>query len=194
VRKLLSNHIDHIVLTVSDIEKTTQFYEVALGFEREFFRGPEGQPRHALKFGKQKINLQDRTTDTPTKAQHPTFGSGDFCLIAAVPLDEVLNTPARGKNRDRSRTGGTARRSRRAAIYLLPRPGRKSHRGGRVRRGGLTILNSRHCPEPEKPGGTGTRASPEFVDRRNEPWRNRTSNLLIKSQSRKPARLLYFFG
>jgi len=90
VQKLLADHIDHIVLTVSDIEKTTQFYEAALGFEREFFHGPEGQPRHALKFGKQKINLQDRTTHTPTKAQHPTFGSGDFCLIAAVPLDEVL--------------------------------------------------------------------------------------------------------
>ena len=41
MRKPLANHIDHIVLTVSDIEKTTQFYEVALGFEREFFRGPE---------------------------------------------------------------------------------------------------------------------------------------------------------
>jgi catechol 2,3-dioxygenase-like lactoylglutathione lyase family enzyme len=90
VRKSLAKHIDHIVLTVNDIEKTTQFYERALGFEREFFRGPEGQPRHALKFGEQKINLQDRTTDTPTKAEHPTFGSGDFCLIAAVPLDEVL--------------------------------------------------------------------------------------------------------
>ncbi|MGB7542043.1 MAG: VOC family protein, partial [Burkholderiales bacterium] len=34
--------------------------------------------------------LQDRTTDTPTKAKTPTFGSGDFCLIAAVPLDQVL--------------------------------------------------------------------------------------------------------
>jgi len=90
VRKLLSNHSDFFVIAAAATEKTTEFYEVALGFEREFFRGPEGQPRHALKFGKQKINLQDRTTDTPTKAQHPTFGSGDFCLIAAVPLDEVL--------------------------------------------------------------------------------------------------------
>jgi catechol 2,3-dioxygenase-like lactoylglutathione lyase family enzyme len=90
VRRLLADHIDHIVLTVSDIEKTTQFYEAALGFEREFFRGPEGQPRYALKFGTQKINLQDRTTDTPTKALFPAFGSGDFCLISAVPLDEVI--------------------------------------------------------------------------------------------------------
>jgi catechol 2,3-dioxygenase-like lactoylglutathione lyase family enzyme len=34
--------------------------------------------------------LQDRTTDTPTKALFPAFGSGDFCLISAVPLDEVI--------------------------------------------------------------------------------------------------------
>lgn len=37
-----------------------------------------------------KINLQDRATDTASKAQAPIFGSGDFCLIAAVPLQEVL--------------------------------------------------------------------------------------------------------
>jgi catechol 2,3-dioxygenase-like lactoylglutathione lyase family enzyme len=87
---VLADRIDHIVLTVSDIEASLQFYERALGFEREFFRGPDGQPRHALRFGEQKINLQDRRTDTPTKAHHPTLGSGDFCLIAAVPLDAVV--------------------------------------------------------------------------------------------------------
>jgi catechol 2,3-dioxygenase-like lactoylglutathione lyase family enzyme len=83
------DRIDHIVLTVTDIEATTRFYERALGMEREFFRGPEGQPRHALRFGNQKINLQDRATETPTQARAPTFGSGDFCLIAAVPLGRV---------------------------------------------------------------------------------------------------------
>ena len=81
---------DHLVLTVNDIEATTRFYERILGFEREFFRGPEGQPRYSLHFGRQKINLQDRATETPTKARVPTFGSGDFCLIAAVPLDDVI--------------------------------------------------------------------------------------------------------
>ena len=86
---LLADHIDHIVLTVADIEATTQFYERALGFTRETFRGPDGQQRFALKFGRHKINLQDRSTVTPTKAQHPTLGAGDFCLIATVPLDEV---------------------------------------------------------------------------------------------------------
>ena len=88
--KALIDRIDHLVLTVTDIEATTVFYERALGMQREFFRGPEGQPRHALLFGSQKINLQDRATETPTKARVPTIGSGDFCLIAGVPLDEVI--------------------------------------------------------------------------------------------------------
>lgn len=86
----LIDRIDHIVLTVTDIEATTRFYERAFGFEREFFRGPEGQPRHAIRFGQYKINLQDRDTETPTKARVPTIGSGDFCLISSVPLDEFI--------------------------------------------------------------------------------------------------------
>jgi catechol 2,3-dioxygenase-like lactoylglutathione lyase family enzyme len=87
---LLVDRIDHIVLTVADIEATTRFYERALKLTRETFRGPGGERRHALKFGQQKINLQDRSTATPTKARQPTFGAADFCLLAAVPLDEVV--------------------------------------------------------------------------------------------------------
>lgn len=86
----LVDRIDHLVLTVRDIEATTRFFERALGLERDFFRGPEGQPRHALRFGSQKINLQDAATQTPTKARAPTLGAGDFCLIAARPIEEVL--------------------------------------------------------------------------------------------------------
>jgi catechol 2,3-dioxygenase-like lactoylglutathione lyase family enzyme len=88
--KILADRFDHIVLTVNDIEETTRFYERVLGFESEVFPGSDGRPRHALRFGKQKINLQDRATDTANKARTPTFGSGDFCLVAAVPLEEVL--------------------------------------------------------------------------------------------------------
>lgn len=86
----LVERIDHIVLTVDDIEVTLSFYERVLKLERELFLGPDGQTRFALTFGKQKINLQDRSTETPTKARVPTFGSGDFCLISAVPLDDVI--------------------------------------------------------------------------------------------------------
>jgi catechol 2,3-dioxygenase-like lactoylglutathione lyase family enzyme len=88
--RALADRLDHIVLTVSDIGESLRFYESALGFERELFRGPEGQPRFALKFGEQKINLQDRSTETPTKAKQPTFGAADFCVITAIPLDEML--------------------------------------------------------------------------------------------------------
>jgi catechol 2,3-dioxygenase-like lactoylglutathione lyase family enzyme len=86
----LADRVDHLVLTVADIEATTKFYERALGLKREVFKGPDGQTRYALKFGTQKINLQDRTTVTPTKARRPTFGSSDFCLIAAAPLTDVI--------------------------------------------------------------------------------------------------------
>jgi len=85
------DRIDHIVLTVTNIELTTQWYELVMGFEREFFVGPEGQPRHALRFGQLKINLQDKATETPTKARVPTIGSGDFCLIASGPLDDFIS-------------------------------------------------------------------------------------------------------
>jgi catechol 2,3-dioxygenase-like lactoylglutathione lyase family enzyme len=89
-QKVLIDRFDHIVLTVSDLEEASKFYQRVLGFEREFFQGPEGQPRYALCFGNQKINLQDRATATPTKAKTPTIGSADFCVIAAIPLDHVL--------------------------------------------------------------------------------------------------------
>jgi catechol 2,3-dioxygenase-like lactoylglutathione lyase family enzyme len=89
--KKMIDRIDHIVLTVTNIELTTQWYELVMGFEREFFVGPEGQPRHALRFGQLKINLQDKATETPTKARVPTIGSGDFCLIASGPLDDFIS-------------------------------------------------------------------------------------------------------
>jgi catechol 2,3-dioxygenase-like lactoylglutathione lyase family enzyme len=55
------------------------------------FQGSDGRPRYALGFGNQKINLQDQATDTVNKAQVPTFGAADFCLIASVPLEQVLD-------------------------------------------------------------------------------------------------------
>ena len=86
----LADRFDHIVLTVNNIETTIIFYERVLGFEKEAFPGSDGTPRYALRFGRNKINLQDRATDVVNKAQSPTFGSGDFCLIAAVPLEQFL--------------------------------------------------------------------------------------------------------
>ena len=47
------SHLDHLVLTVKNIDKTVNFYTKVLGMEKEIFNGT----RVALKFGNQKINL-----------------------------------------------------------------------------------------------------------------------------------------
>jgi len=113
----LIDQLDHIVLTVTDIEATTRFYERALGLERESFSGPEGQPRFALRFGDQKINLQDRTTDTPTKARVPTIGAGDICFVASGPLEHVIaHLEAQGIPID---TGPVARRGARGPLRSI---------------------------------------------------------------------------
>ena len=52
VRKMNIANIDHIVLTVRDINKTVKFYESVLGMVSESFESG----RIALKFGRQKIN------------------------------------------------------------------------------------------------------------------------------------------
>lgn len=89
------DRIDHFVLKVRDIEESLRFYERALGLEREVFHDHGGASRVALRFGRQKINLHDENTIAHPKARVPTPGSGDFCLIAAVPLDEVIARLAR---------------------------------------------------------------------------------------------------
>ena len=45
--------LDHLVLTVTNIEKTVSFYESVLGMKKVIF----GDNRIALIFGNQKINL-----------------------------------------------------------------------------------------------------------------------------------------
>lgn len=46
-------NLDHLVLTVANLESTCRFYSLALGMEIIEF----GENRKALKFGNQKINL-----------------------------------------------------------------------------------------------------------------------------------------
>lgn len=79
------DRVDHFVLTVASIEATCAFYTKALGMEVVEFAGG----RKALSFGRQKINLHERGKEFEPKAQHPTPGSADFCLITSVPIDDV---------------------------------------------------------------------------------------------------------
>jgi catechol 2,3-dioxygenase-like lactoylglutathione lyase family enzyme len=80
------DRIDHIVLTVRDIDATCQFYSRVLGMNTVAF----GAGRVALAFGAQKINLHQAGREFEPKANHPTPGSADICMIAAVPLAQVI--------------------------------------------------------------------------------------------------------
>ena len=80
------SHIDHVVLTVADIDATIGFYERALGMRAVTF----GAGRRALEFGQNKINLHPAGKEFVPHAARPTPGSADLCLIAATPLDSVI--------------------------------------------------------------------------------------------------------
>ena len=80
------SHLDHLVLTVADIETTCQFYQSALNFEVITF----AENRKALLFGSQKINLHEAGKEFEPKALRPTVGSADLCFVAETPIDEVI--------------------------------------------------------------------------------------------------------
>ncbi|WP_345988001.1 VOC family protein [Chryseobacterium sp. Chry.R1] len=79
-------NIDHIVLTVADIEKTISFYTDILGFEAVSF----GDNRKALAFGNQKISLHQKGNEFEPKALHATPGSADLCFIATTDVHDIL--------------------------------------------------------------------------------------------------------
>ena len=80
------DHLDHIVLTTAHTEQCIDFYTRVLGMKLERF----GQGRLALKFGGQKINLHEKGKEFEPKATLAAPGTLDICLIAAVPLKEVI--------------------------------------------------------------------------------------------------------
>ena len=82
---MIIDRLDHLVLTVADIERTCMFYERALGFETLSF----GQGRKALRFGSQKINLHQADKEFLPHAYRPTPGSADLCFITRTPLSVV---------------------------------------------------------------------------------------------------------
>lgn len=79
--------IDHLVLTVADIDTTVAFYESVLGMRPVRF----GEGRTALAFGSQKINLHQAGKEFEPKAANPKPGSADLCFLTRVPLTAVAD-------------------------------------------------------------------------------------------------------
>jgi catechol 2,3-dioxygenase-like lactoylglutathione lyase family enzyme len=81
--------LDHLVLTVADVEASVAFYE-RLGMRGETF----GDGRRALRFGEQKINLHEAGAEFEPYALRPTPGSADLCFLVEDSLDEVARALA----------------------------------------------------------------------------------------------------
>ena len=78
--------IDHIVLTVANLQRTLDFYVRVLGMcEVDFANG-----RKVLAFGSQKINLHVKGEEILPNALNANVGTGDICLLTDTPLESVL--------------------------------------------------------------------------------------------------------
>ncbi len=80
------SHLDHLVLTVADIDATIAFYGRVLGMRAVTF----GNGRKALAFSNQKINLHQVGREFEPKALRPAAGSGDLCFITRTPMAQVI--------------------------------------------------------------------------------------------------------
>ena len=78
--------LDHLVLTVADLNVTLAFYTEVLGMWAERFTPADGSQRWALRFGSQKINLHQAGAEFLPEAAHPTTGSADLCFLSDTPL------------------------------------------------------------------------------------------------------------
>ncbi len=84
---IIIDRLDHLVLTVKDIQATREFYEDILGMEMRSF----GSNRFALHFGNQKLNLHEANNPIDPNVRHATPGSADLCLITETPIAEVIS-------------------------------------------------------------------------------------------------------
>ena len=78
------NNIDHIVIPVSDIKESLNFYTEVLGMEAD-----TSNQRFAVKFGNQKINLHVGKAQFLPAAKYPAFGSADICLLAEGNIEDI---------------------------------------------------------------------------------------------------------
>ena len=78
--------LDHLVLTIRNLDATTAFYCDVLGMQAEQFTPTDGTQRMALKFGAQKINLHVAGAEFKPHADCPEPGSADLCFLSETPL------------------------------------------------------------------------------------------------------------
>src|SRR5665213_2694218 len=84
--------LDHLVINVSDVARSAEWYRKILGMEIKVFDPGEGKtPRTSLIFGNQKINVRPRNADKVEwfTADHEAAGSDDLCFLTAAAPEAV---------------------------------------------------------------------------------------------------------
>jgi catechol 2,3-dioxygenase-like lactoylglutathione lyase family enzyme len=85
--------IDHLVINVSDVARSAEWYRKVLGMEVNVFDPGHGKPpRTSLIFGDQKINVRPRDADKVEwfTADHETAGSDDLCFLTEATPEQVV--------------------------------------------------------------------------------------------------------
>ena len=85
--------IDHVVITVKDLNKTIDFYANILGMKLEGFPSSldDNQIRYAVSFGSQKINIHEEKKPIKPNAINPCSGSMDICFISKNKINDWVN-------------------------------------------------------------------------------------------------------
>ena len=85
--------IDHVVITVKDLNKTIDFYTNILGMklEKNLTSVDNNQIRYAVSFGSQKINIHEEKKPFKPNALNPSSGSMDICFISKNKINDWVN-------------------------------------------------------------------------------------------------------
>ena len=85
--------IDHVVITVKDLNKTIDFYTNILGMKLEEFSLSldNKQIRYAVSFGSQKINIHEEKKPIKPNALNPCSGLMDICFISKNKIKDWVH-------------------------------------------------------------------------------------------------------
>ncbi|MCB2047966.1 MAG: VOC family protein [Novosphingobium sp.] len=87
----LLKFIDHVAITVADVERTTQFYDRLFGAEVPFDHAPDGRTlvRTVIIGGAVRINVHQQGNGIDLVADLPTPGSVDICFRFGGTIKEA---------------------------------------------------------------------------------------------------------
>ena len=83
---MIPSSLDHMVVNISDMDRSCDFYARVLGAEIVEF----GAGRKAVQIGNQKLNLHDTGARAAPIAQNPCVGGADLCILTETPISDVV--------------------------------------------------------------------------------------------------------